>query len=104
MARRVAVDAANGDGEMSIKASIGPNWWLAGLVMGGASACAPLAPTAPHPVQLESRGASEGFAVIDTEGELKEVTFSGHRFGGRDEVEGHLLYRAALLTKQNGFS
>ena len=58
----------------------------------------------PHPVQLESRGAREGIAVIDTEGELKEVTFSGHRFGGRDEVEGHLLYRAALLTKQNGFS
>ena len=37
--------------------------------MGGASACAPLGPTGRHPVQLESCGASEGFAVIDTEGE-----------------------------------
>ena len=88
---------------MSIKASIRPSWWMAGLVMGGASACAPLVTTVPHPVQLESREASEGFAVIDTEDELKEVTFSGRQFGGRDEVEGYLLYRAALLTTQNGF-
>ncbi len=57
IARRVAVAAANEDGEMSIKASIRPSWWLAGLVMGGASACAPLVPTGPHPVQLESREA-----------------------------------------------
>lgn len=31
-----------------------------------------------------------------------EVTFSGKRFESRDRVERYLLYRAALLAKQNG--
>ena len=33
-----------------------------------------------------------------------EVTFSGTRFESRDRVERYLLYRAALLAKQNGAS
>ncbi len=33
-----------------------------------------------------------------------EITFSGTRFESRDRVERYLLYRAALLAKQNGAS
>lgn len=33
-----------------------------------------------------------------------EITFTGKRFESRDRVELHLLYRAALLAKQNGAS
>lgn len=87
--------------EMRTKTKINPRSWLAVMVTFGIGACAPLVATA---VQHEKREASGNFTFVDNENGLKEVTLSGNHLSSQDELERRLLYKAASLTKQNGFS
>ena len=45
----------------------------------------------------------KGFSVTNTGESVREVTYSGRKFTSRDEIDGGLLYRAALITRQSGF-
>jgi hypothetical protein len=52
-------------------------------------------------VEFEKDGS---FATSEVTPGRIELTFAGKRFESRDRVERYLLYRAALLAKQNGAS
>ena len=63
----------------------------------------PAATTQQHIGTVESNAIGSFTSSEVSPGRL-EVTFSGKRFESRDRVERYLLYRAALLAKQNGAS
>lgn len=54
--------------------------------------------------QHQSYGSPDGFATIAMGEDRFELTFSGREFKSRDEIEGSLLYRAALLASERGHS
>ena len=62
------------------------------------------AATAQQHIGTVESSADGSFASSDVTPGRLEVTFSGQRFESRDRVERYLLYRAALLAKQNGAS
>lgn len=45
-----------------------------------------------------------GFSASEAGERRYELTYSGRRFDSRDGVDGYLLYRSALLTRQQGYS
>jgi hypothetical protein len=55
--------------------------------------------TAPHAVDF-----SDGFAFAALANDSYEVTYSGPWRGSRDDIEGGLLYRAALIADRHGKS
>ena len=64
------------------------------------SACVQSVAPPTNALSLES---PEGFSVTNTGQLVKEVTYSGRKFISRDVIDGGLLYRAALITRQSGF-
>lgn len=69
-----------------------------------ATACTSVpAPAVPadHLAQHRSHEGPEGFVATELGNDLYELTFSGRVFASRDEVEGWLLYRAALLAREH---
>ena len=62
------------------------------------------AATAQQHIGTVESGTDGSFASSEVAPGRLEVTFSGKRFESRDRVERYLLYRAALLAKQNGAS
>lgn len=85
---------------MRMQSTLKSKLLIAATVIFGASACAPLATSG---VQYQPRNASGDFAALDSEEGLREVTITGTQFESQEEQEGRLLYKAASLTKQNGF-
>ena len=64
-------------------------------------AAIPMKGAAPVPsIQHGSQGQADGFASEALSQNQYEVTYSGHWLGSRDAIEGALLYRSALLAKQ----
>lgn len=53
-------------------------------------------------VKLKKDDGPVRIAAVETAENQHEITFSGRRFTSRDQVEGYLLYRAALFAKQSG--
>jgi hypothetical protein len=62
------------------------------------------AATAQQHIGTVESSADGSFASSEVAPGRLEVTFSGKQFESRDRVERYLLYRAALLAKQNGAS
>jgi hypothetical protein len=62
------------------------------------------AATAQQHIGTAESSAGGSFASSEVAPGRIEVTFSGQRFESQDRVERYLLYRAALLAKQNGAS
>lgn len=62
------------------------------------------APTAQQHIGTVESSAIGSFTSSEVSPGRLEVIFSGKRFESRDRVERYLLYRAALLAKQNGAS
>lgn len=52
----------------------------------------------------EDRAADGAFTAAEAGEGRYEVTFSGRQLRSREQVERYLLYRAALLAKQRGYS
>ena len=73
------------------------------LILGGVTACAPLTRSPLQTGGNINTKAPAKFSSTDTERDVKEVTLSASSFSERNALEGYLLYRAAVLTKENGF-
>ena len=63
-----------------------------------------VAATKQQHIGMVERGADGSFASSEVAPGRLEVTISGKRFESQDRIERYLLYRAALLAKQNGAS
>lgn len=63
------------------------------------TACA----TATPYQQAANADARNGFSEIQIENDRTRISFDGNSLTKRDTVETYLLYRAAELTKQNGY-
>jgi hypothetical protein len=66
----------------------------------GLAACATATPYQPN---VRGQSVSGGFSEQRIEGDRWRVTFAGNTLTGRETVEGYLLYRAAELTRDQGF-
>jgi len=67
---------------------------------GGLAGCA--TPTAYQP-KIPGHAASNGYAEVRIEPNRWRVTFSGNSLTSRETVEAYLLFRAADLTRQQGY-
>jgi len=76
---------------------------LAGLgIAASLSLAACATPTPYQPVSSASR-AQGGYSEVRVAADRWRVTFAGNTLTSRDRVEGYLLYRAAELTKEQGY-
>ncbi len=65
------------------------------------SACATATPY--HAASLTDPGHADGYREVRVEPERWRVAFAGNSLTSRETVETYLLYRAAELTRQNGY-
>ena len=79
---------------------------IQGVTLGQASAHAPARaenlPTEARTIRTVELPADGKFASAEIGPGRFELTYSGIRFDSRNSVERYLLYRAALLARQNG--
>lgn len=66
-------------------------------------ACGTATPYQPYRPEMSS-GVHGGFSEERLAADRFRVRFHGNDFTSREKVEGYLLYRAAELTQQNGFT
>ncbi len=78
----------------------GRGWTLASACMLALTACTTATPYQPLTERGSVRG---GFSDEQVEANRFRVTFSGNSMTSRDTVERYLLYRAAELTRQQGY-
>lgn len=66
----------------------------------GLAACATPTPYQPN---IRGQAVSGGFSEMRLEGDRWRVNFAGNSLTDRETVEGYLLFRAAELTRDQGF-